>query len=62
MIMMSAIIRTLPFDADPAPQEWDNSAALLAVASLYGDDDLDEGLDDLLSGAPVESNGRRQGV
>ncbi|MCW2721409.1 MAG: hypothetical protein JWR81_5231 [Pseudonocardia sp.] len=25
--------------ADAAPQAWDNSGAMLAIASLYGDDD-----------------------
>lgn len=56
---MSAVTRAVPSGADPAPPEWDNSGALLAIASLYGDDDLDDGLDDLLSGTPVEPGGRR---
>lgn len=30
---------------EPAPPAWDNTEALLAVASLHGDDDLDGDVD-----------------
>lgn len=39
-------------DGTADPVEWDNSEAILAIVSLYGDDDLDEpDPDDAVSGA-----------